>query len=68
MSSTVLAVMPSPADKEDTICVRDQMHEVLELTPTVPRLNKLATKLRGMEYDEGDEEQPVSDPPLSRVS
>lgn len=58
MSSTVLAVMPSPADKEDTICVRDQMHEVLELTPTVPRLNKLATKLRGMEYDEGDEEQP----------
>lgn len=40
--------------------VRDQLHEVLEVVPSVPKLHKLAVLLRGMEYDEGDDERRVS--------
>ena len=38
------------------VCIRDQLNEVLELVPTVPRLHKLSSLLRGMEYDEGRED------------
>jgi sister chromatid cohesion protein DCC1 len=31
--------------------------EVLELVPAVPRLHKLGILLRGMEYDEGQDEE-----------
>ncbi|KAH9914022.1 sister chromatid cohesion protein Dcc1 [Fomitopsis serialis] len=35
--------------------VRDQLNEILELVPSVPRLHKLDVLLRGKEYDEGQE-------------
>ena len=42
----------------DPIVIRDQVNEILELVPSVPRLHKLGTLLRGLEYD-GDEDKDV---------
>jgi hypothetical protein len=42
----------------DPIVIRDQVNEILELVPSVPRLHKLGTLLRGLEYD-GDEDTGV---------
>ena len=63
LSNTVLVVTPSRTDPDGTVHVRDQLHEVLELVPSVPKLHKLSVLLRGMEYDEGDEDRRVSHAP-----
>lgn len=60
LSNSVLVVTPSRTDPDGTVHVRDQLHEVLELAPSVPKLHKLSVLLRGMEYDEGDEDRRVS--------
>ncbi|KAF9222542.1 hypothetical protein BS17DRAFT_708355 [Gyrodon lividus] len=60
LSNTVLVLTPSRTDPDSTVHVRDQLHEVLELVPSVPKLHKLPVLLRGMEYDEGDEDRRVS--------
>lgn len=60
LSNTVLVLTPSRTDPDGTVHVRDQLHEVLELVPSVPKLHKLSVLLRGMEYDEGDEDRRVS--------
>ena len=59
MSNSVL-VVTSPPDAsdsaeftEDGVVIRDQVNEIIELTPSVPKLHKLATLLKGREYDEG---------------
>ncbi|KAF8558056.1 hypothetical protein OG21DRAFT_1504749 [Imleria badia] len=65
LSNTVLVVTPSRTDPDGTVHVRDQLHEVLEVVPSVPRLHKLAVLLRGMEYDEGDEDRRASLPRYS---
>ncbi|KIM75108.1 hypothetical protein PILCRDRAFT_688558 [Piloderma croceum F 1598] len=60
LSNTVLVVTRSPGGNEedtDTIVIRDQVKEVLELVPSVPRLHKLGVLLRGMGYDEGQDEE-----------
>jgi sister chromatid cohesion protein DCC1 len=59
LSNTVLVVTPSRSDPDGTIHIRDQLHEVLELVPVVPKLHKLSVLLRDMEYDEGDEDRQV---------
>jgi hypothetical protein len=59
LSNTVLVVTPSRTDPGGTVHVRDQLHEVLEVVPSVPKLHTLSVRLRGMEYDEGDEERRV---------
>lgn len=59
LSNSVLVVTRPPADSEvdgDAIVIRDQVNEILELTPSVPKLHKLGALLRGMEYDEGQED------------
>ncbi|KAG6378176.1 sister chromatid cohesion protein Dcc1 [Boletus reticuloceps] len=56
LSNTVLVLTPSRTDPDGTVHVRDQLHDVLELVPSVPKLHKLSVLLRGMEYDEGDED------------
>lgn len=38
------------------VVIRDTVHEVLELVPSLPRLQKLNSLLRGQEYDEGHDE------------
>lgn len=50
---------------EDVVVIRDQVNEILELTPTVPRIQKLVSLLRGREYDETNEDDVVDDEPDS---
>lgn len=61
LSNAVLVVsrphddMSSPSDG-DAIVIRDECHEILELLPSVPRIHKLINMLRGMDYDESEED------------
>ena len=71
LSNSVLVVTPDPTtpnededagDSEDSVqevFIRDQLHEVVELVPCVPRLHKLNGLLRGREYDEGHDDEDV---------
>jgi hypothetical protein len=52
-------VSPPSDNSQDVVkdvVIRDTIHEVLELVPTLPRLQRLSGMLRGREYDEGHEE------------
>ena len=61
LSNSVLVVSPptdtnpATADNKDVV-IRDQVHEILELVPTLPKLQKLGGLLRGREYAEGHDE------------
>ncbi|KAI0768752.1 sister chromatid cohesion protein Dcc1 [Trametes elegans] len=65
LSNSVLVVTPDPADVENNesgepvedVAIRDQLSEVIELVPSVPRLHKLNGLLRGRQYDEGHEDE-----------
>ncbi|PCH43473.1 hypothetical protein WOLCODRAFT_121994 [Wolfiporia cocos MD-104 SS10] len=62
LSNSVLVVTPSQEDDGNSsdVVIRDQIHEVLELVSSVPRLHKLDSLLRGREYEEGrDEEEDI---------
>ncbi|KAJ7602656.1 sister chromatid cohesion protein Dcc1 [Mycena polygramma] len=53
LSNSILVVTPQPESSDaDTVVIRDQVNEILELTPTVPKLHKLSTLLKGQEYDD----------------
>ncbi|OJA14423.1 hypothetical protein AZE42_06433 [Rhizopogon vesiculosus] len=65
LSNTVLVVTPSRSDPDGTVHIRDQLHEILELAPAVPKLHKLSVLLRDMEYDEGDEDRQGTMPKYS---
>lgn len=63
LSNSVLVVTPPAVDssgedaaRTDDIVIRDQVHEVLELVPSLPKLQKLAGLLRGREYEERRDE------------
>jgi hypothetical protein len=57
LSNSVLIVAAPPYSlTEDDVVIRDQVNEILELTPTVPKLQKLGSLLRDLEYDEGQED------------
>jgi len=49
LSNVVLVVRPGP---QDTVHIADQLHEIIELAPIVPRLYKL----RGRLYDDEEHE------------
>lgn len=62
LSNSVLMVTPPPDAlsgdfSDDGVVVRDQVNEIIELAPSVPKLYKLATLLRGRDYDEGQEDE-----------
>ncbi|KAI9068334.1 hypothetical protein FKP32DRAFT_156883 [Trametes sanguinea] len=64
LSNSVCVVTRDPADEvvdgDDEwkdVAIRDQLSEVIELIPSVPRLHKLNALLRGREYDEGHEDE-----------
>ena len=62
LSNSVCVVTPdaSPQDEGEPVeevFIRDQLSEVIELVPSVPRLHKLKSLLRGREYDEGHEDE-----------
>lgn len=54
LSNSVLVV--TPGEVQDQIVIRDTSHELLQVTPVLPRVHKLVGLLRGREYDEGRED------------
>lgn len=64
LSNSVLVVTPGPptVDEEsgqerEVAVIRDQLNEILELVPSIPKLHKLDTLLRGAEYGEEHEDE-----------
>lgn len=57
LSNSVLVVTP-PGDDDalQGVVIRDQVNEILELAPAVPKLYKLSAMLKGREYDDGEED------------
>ncbi|KAI0081308.1 hypothetical protein K474DRAFT_1768752 [Panus rudis PR-1116 ss-1] len=55
LSNSVLVT--SASNQADAVVIRDTLHEIYELVPSVPRLQKLNGFLRGAEYNEGQEAQ-----------
>lgn len=58
LSNTVLVVTPIPDDPlsnftDDTVVIRDQLNEVIELVPVAPKLHQLSAMIRDRQYDEG---------------
>jgi len=49
------------------VVIRDELHEILELSPSVPKLHGLISLLRGKEYDELEEVQDHASNPDVRV-
>lgn len=70
LSNSVLVVTPDPTSKDaeedrdddpaEEVFIRDQLNEIIELVPSVPRLHKLTSLLRGREYDEGHEDEDMA--------
>ncbi|KAJ4478207.1 sister chromatid cohesion protein Dcc1 [Lentinula aciculospora] len=65
LSNSILVVTSPPdsdvsSESEDNsfpnIIIRDQLHEILELTQAIPKLHKLNTLLKGREYGEDEED------------
>jgi len=66
LSNTVLVVTPIPDDpssdvSNDAIVIRDQLNEVIEPVPIVPKLHKLSAMLRDRQYDEGQEDEDIGE-------
>ena len=66
MSNTLLVVTPVPDDcasqfADDAVVIRDQLNEIIELTPSVPKLHKLSRVLKDRQYDESFEEDDEDD-------
>lgn len=66
LSNTLLVVTPVPDDcasqfADDAIVIRDQLKEIIELTPSVPKLHKLSSVLKDRQYDESFEEDDEDD-------
>ncbi|CCM05006.1 uncharacterized protein FIBRA_07205 [Fibroporia radiculosa] len=63
LSNSVLVVTPGPLAVDESgmgreaAVIRDQLSEILELVPSVPKLHKLDTLLRGAEYGEEHEDE-----------
>jgi sister chromatid cohesion protein DCC1 len=64
LSNSIL-VVTSPPDmsssefSNDAVVIHDQVSEIMEITPSVPKLHKLSTLLGGREYDEGHDNDSV---------
>ena len=63
LSNAVLVVTPSGSNEASVpapdAVIRDQLHEIYELIPSVPKLHKLNGLLRGHEYNEGQEDEDI---------
>ena len=71
LSNSVIVATPGETQEYPlSVVVRDQLNEILELVPSIPRLHKLDTLLRGKEYDERSEEDEelYADGPAGNVS
>lgn len=55
--SNTFVVATGPSDGSSSgLVVRDQVSQILELVPSVPKVHRLDGLLKGCEYDEGHEE------------
>ncbi|KAI0063592.1 hypothetical protein BV25DRAFT_1824151 [Artomyces pyxidatus] len=66
LSNSVLVVTPVSEEGDDSIdtrkiAIQESLHEILELVPTVPKLHRLGGLLRGMEWDDGHEDDEFDD-------
>jgi len=66
LSNTLLVVTPVPDDfasqfADDAVVIRDQLKEIIELTPSVPKLHKLSRVRKDRQYDESLEEDDEDD-------
>ncbi|ESK96086.1 hypothetical protein Moror_7431 [Moniliophthora roreri MCA 2997] len=73
LSNTLLVVTPAPygevPDVDNALVIHDQINEILELTPIVPKLHKLSTLLKGKEYGQDHEDEDMeADDGTKRVS
>jgi sister chromatid cohesion protein DCC1 len=72
LSNTLLVVTPPPDTAldfaDDAVVIRDQVNEILELAPAVPKISKLVALLRGREYDESNEDDDEEDTDVRFVS
>lgn len=65
LSNSICVVTRDPGDVEadiigepvEDVAIRDQLSEIIELIPSVPRLHRLNGLLRGHEYDDGHEDE-----------
>lgn len=62
LSNTFLVVTPVPDEyaskfADDALAIRDQVQEVIELIPCVPKLHKLTALLRERQYDDATEDE-----------
>jgi sister chromatid cohesion protein DCC1 len=56
-NAMVVVTPPSGNDNCADLVIRNELHEVLELQPCVPKLHRLKGLLRGLEYDENAEDE-----------
>lgn len=61
LSNTILVVTPVQDDyafsfANDALAIRDQVSEIIELIPAVPKLHKLTGLLRERQYDDASED------------
>ncbi|EPQ57498.1 hypothetical protein GLOTRDRAFT_39106 [Gloeophyllum trabeum ATCC 11539] len=64
LSNSVLVLTPAPEAGEgmgDKVVIQDELHDIIELVPSLPKLHKLKGILRGLEYDEGYEDEEMMD-------
>jgi sister chromatid cohesion protein DCC1 len=68
LSNTILVVTPIPDDPTTlnsidnaAVVIRDQLNEVIELVPVVPKLHKLSAMIRDRQYDEGQDDDAQED-------
>ena len=58
LSNSVLLVSPGPHidESENQVVIQDNLNELLELVPAVPRLHRMNVLLKEHEWEEGHEE------------
>jgi sister chromatid cohesion protein DCC1 len=59
LSNTVLSVSPSPHidGSENQVVIQDNLNELLELVPAVPKLHRMNVLLEEHEWEEGHKEE-----------
>lgn len=59
LSNSVLVTTPSAgnSDTGQALEIRDELHDVMELVPCVPKLHRLKILLKGLGYGENAEDE-----------
>ncbi|KAG6866448.1 hypothetical protein C0991_003966 [Blastosporella zonata] len=73
LSNSLLIVTPPPDASsidfpDDAVIIRDQVTEILELTPAVPKLHTLTATLRGKEYDDDQDDDHSAEPSIDQAT